>query len=102
MRCRRDLDLPVRNEVDVTSIEWEDSLFRVAVATRDGNHAADDHVYARHVVLATGLEGNGEWQSPTHQGCVAARAIRACRRGDRFQRAEGQTRRRARCGRVRL
>ena len=64
MWCRKTLDLPVRNEVDVTSIEWEDSLFRVAVATRDGNHAADDHVYARHVVLATGLEGNGEWQTP--------------------------------------
>ena len=64
MWCRKTLDLPVRNEVDVTSIEWEDSLFRVALEARDGNHAADDRVYARHIVLATGLEGNGDWQTP--------------------------------------
>jgi cation diffusion facilitator CzcD-associated flavoprotein CzcO len=62
--CRKTLDLPVRNEVDVTSIRWEESLFRVAFEARDGNGVAEDHVYARHVVLATGLEGNGDWQTP--------------------------------------
>jgi FAD-dependent urate hydroxylase len=64
MWCRKTLDLPVRNEVEVTSIRWEESLFRVAFEARDRNGTADDHVYARHVVLATGLEGNGEWQTP--------------------------------------
>jgi FAD-dependent urate hydroxylase len=62
--CRKTLVLPVRNEVDVTSIRWEESLFHVAFAARDGNGVSDDHVYARHVVLATGLEGNGDWQTP--------------------------------------
>ena len=35
MWCRRTLDLPVRNEVDVTSIRWEDNLFRVAFEARE-------------------------------------------------------------------
>ena len=62
--CRKTLDLPVRNETDVTSIRWEESLFRVALEARAGGSVVDDHVYARHVVLATGLEGNGDWQTP--------------------------------------
>jgi cation diffusion facilitator CzcD-associated flavoprotein CzcO len=64
MWCRKTLDLPVRNEIDVTAILWEENLFRVAVETRSNDGAAHDHVYARHVVLATGLEGNGDWQTP--------------------------------------
>jgi cation diffusion facilitator CzcD-associated flavoprotein CzcO len=64
MWCRTTLDLPVQNETDVTAIEWEQSLFRVTLDVRNGSGAANDHVYARHVVLATGLEGNGDWQTP--------------------------------------
>ena len=37
MWCRKTLGLPVRNELDVTSIRWEDSLFRVAFEARDGD-----------------------------------------------------------------
>jgi FAD-dependent urate hydroxylase len=61
--CRKTLDLPVRNDVEVMSIDWEQSLFRVACKAR-GSDAVQDHVYARHVVLATGVEGNGDWQTP--------------------------------------
>lgn len=61
--CRRTLDLPVRNEVEVTAISWEGDLLRVACAAT-GDGAFDDHAYARHVVLATGVEGNGDWQTP--------------------------------------
>jgi cation diffusion facilitator CzcD-associated flavoprotein CzcO len=64
MWCRQTLQLPVRNEAEVTSIRWDDSLFRVAFEAHDGNDVTDDHVYARHVVLATGVEGNGDWQTP--------------------------------------
>jgi cation diffusion facilitator CzcD-associated flavoprotein CzcO len=60
--CRKTLELPVRNEVEVTSIRWEGSLFRVAF--EPGGDGGADNVYARHVVLATGLEGNGDWQTP--------------------------------------
>ena len=64
MWCRRTLDLPVRNEVDVTSIRWEENLFRVAFEARERGSTFSDHLYARHVVLATGLEGSGNWQTP--------------------------------------
>ena len=63
--CRKTLELPVQNEVNVTSICWEQSLFRVVFEARDGTGIAGDHVYARHIVLATGLEGNGDWQTPS-------------------------------------
>lgn len=64
MWCRRTLDLPVRNGVTVTSITWEGTLFRVAFEAHTDDGASSDHVYARHVVLATGVEGNGDWQTP--------------------------------------
>ena len=64
MWCRRTLDLPVRNEVDVRSIRWEENLFRVDFEERGGAGTLSDHLYARHVVLATGLEGNGDWRTP--------------------------------------
>lgn len=73
MWCRKTLDLPVRNEVDVTSIRWEESLFRVAFEARDGNGMVETQVYARHVVLATGLEGNGDWQTPEFIGAALPR-----------------------------
>ncbi|WP_336801148.1 NAD(P)/FAD-dependent oxidoreductase [Kaistia sp. MMO-174] len=51
------LDLPVRNEADVTAFDDEDGLVRLTV---NGNET----VYARKVVLATGLEGIGGWYVP--------------------------------------
>jgi FAD-dependent urate hydroxylase len=55
---RRVLDLPVRNDARVELIEpLGDGLFRVAIA---GGGA----VLARKVVLATGIQGGGEWHTP--------------------------------------
>ena len=55
---RRVLDLPVRNEAKVTAIEpVEPGLFRVVLA---GGEA----LLARKVVLATGIQGGGEWHVP--------------------------------------
>jgi hypothetical protein len=54
---REVLSLPVRNEALVTSIEQHGALVRVAVKDGDG-------VLARKVVLATGLEGIGDWNVP--------------------------------------
>lgn len=55
---RRVLNLPVRNESKVTAIApAADGVHRVALA--DG-----DTVLARKVVLATGIQGGGEWHTP--------------------------------------
>jgi cation diffusion facilitator CzcD-associated flavoprotein CzcO len=59
--CRRVLGLPVENDTDVTSIAWEDGLFRMALTRPTG---AKDDVLARYVVLATGVDGSGDWHVP--------------------------------------
>jgi len=55
---RRVLDLPVRNGAKVELVEpLGDGLFRVAIA-------GAEPVVARKVVLATGIQGGGEWHTP--------------------------------------
>ncbi|MDE1916591.1 MAG: NAD(P)/FAD-dependent oxidoreductase [Sphingomonadales bacterium] len=55
---RQVLDLPVRNDAKVEAIEpLGDGLFRIAIA-------GGDVVLARKVVLATGIQGGGEWHTP--------------------------------------
>lgn len=54
---REALALPVRNDAEVTAFEDEAGLVRLAI--RGG-----EPVYARKVVLATGLEGIGDWYVP--------------------------------------
>lgn len=51
------LNLPVRNDATVTGFEEQGNLVRVRLA--DG-----DSVLARKVVLATGIEGMGDWYVP--------------------------------------
>lgn len=54
---RETLNLPVRNKTKVTLIEnVEPGLFRV--------HSSTGEVLARKVVLATGIQGGGEWHTP--------------------------------------
>lgn len=54
---RRVLDLPVRNDARVTLVEPVGARFRVHLA--DG-----ETLVARKVVLATGIQGGGEWHVP--------------------------------------
>ena len=55
---RRVLDLPVRNDTRLDLVEpLEDGLFRLHLA--DG-----EALLARKVVLATGIQGGGEWHTP--------------------------------------
>jgi cation diffusion facilitator CzcD-associated flavoprotein CzcO len=54
------LDLPVENEVEVTSIEPADDLLLVHLL-RTGQI---ERVHARKIVLATGIEGSGCWRAP--------------------------------------
>lgn len=57
---RRALDLPVENAARVTAIVPEDGLHRLTVDTAEGSRS----VYARKVVLATGIQGGGGWHVP--------------------------------------
>lgn len=57
---RTELDLPVRHGTEASRIEPADDLLRVHVRGPDG-HAM---LLARKVVLATGIEGNGDWRLP--------------------------------------
>lgn len=54
------LDLPVENEVEVTAIEPSGDLLLAHL--RHGRRV--ERVYARKIVLATGIEGNGTWRPP--------------------------------------
>ena len=54
---RETLRLPVRNDTKVTLIEpMEPGLFRV--------HTSSGEILARKIVLATGIQGGGEWHVP--------------------------------------
>ena len=54
---RQVLDLPVRNEARVVGIEPRDGLYRVSLA-------GGETLLARKVILATGIQGGGEWHAP--------------------------------------
>ena len=72
MWYRDTLNLPVRNSTKVTAITPEDGsggIFRIEVAStaaadNDGSSNSSSVLYARKVVLATGIQGGGEWHVP--------------------------------------
>ena len=63
---REVLGLEVCNSVEVTNIAWEGDVFRISLSRHDeiGSKPNVDDVLARHVVLATGVEGSGGWHTP--------------------------------------
>ncbi|WP_455675934.1 FAD/NAD(P)-binding protein [Pradoshia sp.] len=60
---RSTLSLPVLNEVKLRLIEPEPELglHRLSI---EGNGAESNHLLARKVILATGIQGGGEWHIP--------------------------------------
>jgi cation diffusion facilitator CzcD-associated flavoprotein CzcO len=56
------LDLPVRHHTEVVRIEPEVDFLRVY--TKDMPTGARKSLLARKLVLATGIEGNGDWRLP--------------------------------------
>jgi cation diffusion facilitator CzcD-associated flavoprotein CzcO len=55
---RRVLDLPIRNDAKVTAISpLEDGIHRLTLAS-------GETFQARKVILATGIQGGGEWHTP--------------------------------------
>jgi len=59
---REFLGIPVECSTGAGAIEWveDDACFRVPLTSPQG----DRHVYARRVVLATGIDGSGSWKVP--------------------------------------
>lgn len=54
------LELPVENEVEVTSIDSVGDILRANLRRR----GRIERVRARKIVLATGIEGSGRWRAP--------------------------------------
>jgi FAD-dependent urate hydroxylase len=74
---RRTLGIPVRPDTRVGALEWDalESAWRIPCDRQDGaqshapgeaarTRAPGDLLYARRVVLATGIEGSGQWHVP--------------------------------------
>ncbi|MEI8329979.1 MAG: NAD(P)-binding domain-containing protein [Chlamydiia bacterium] len=62
---RNFLNLPIVNNTKVGSIQWSEreNCFIVPITSKG---ASTTSVYARKIVLATGLQGSGEWTIPEH------------------------------------
>jgi cation diffusion facilitator CzcD-associated flavoprotein CzcO len=62
---RRTLEIPVRPETRVGTLHWDGSLGAWALpCTSTNTNTSTDTLYARRVVLATGIDGSGQWQVP--------------------------------------
>jgi len=63
---RRVVGIEVSNGTEVTNVTWDGDVFRLALSRldEDGTASAADDVFARYVVLATGVDGNGAWYTP--------------------------------------
>lgn len=55
------LALPVQNEHHLRDMDWQDGLVRLTFACKDD---VRKYVWARKVVLATGIQGGGKWHIP--------------------------------------
>ncbi|HJL26938.1 MAG TPA: NAD(P)/FAD-dependent oxidoreductase [Polyangiaceae bacterium LLY-WYZ-15_(1-7)] len=60
------LGIPVRSETRVGAMRWneDDQCFDVPVETRTDEGTKAETLHARKVVLATGIEGSGQWFVP--------------------------------------
>jgi cation diffusion facilitator CzcD-associated flavoprotein CzcO len=84
---RRTLALPVQPDTRVTDIAWDadEQAFAVtlvpsterAASRSDGTPASYGTLYARRVVLATGIEGSGRWHVPDEIAAALPRALYA-------------------------
>jgi FAD-dependent urate hydroxylase len=65
---RETLRIPVQSDTTVGALSWDESEQAYLVpctSSRPGGQAIEPVVYARRVVLATGIEGSGQWQIPS-------------------------------------
>lgn len=59
------LKLPVRNNTKIGAIEWSEKE-KCFILPCENNEGCSSVAYARKVILATGLQGSGEWAIPDH------------------------------------
>lgn len=62
---REFLKLPIVNNTKVGSIQWSDKENCFVLPCKSKNNL-QSVVYARKIILATGLQGSGEWHVPDH------------------------------------
>lgn len=69
---RRVLDIPVENNTKAGAIEWSEkqNCFIIPVSPsnqeNDNGTSKEKVLYARKVVLATGIDGSGSWEIPSY------------------------------------
>jgi len=61
---RQTLDIPVRPDTRVGALRWDDGERAWQVPCQGPRHDGAETLYARRVVLATGIDGSGYWQIP--------------------------------------
>ena len=59
---RRVLQLPVRANTELTALRWDAKASAFAATVREDG--GEGLLYARRIVLATGIEGSGDWHVP--------------------------------------
>jgi cation diffusion facilitator CzcD-associated flavoprotein CzcO len=80
---RRTLELPVLPETRVGALAWDASAQAFVVPCTDpASGAARPTLYARRVVLATGIEGSGQWEIPAMVSAALPRRLYAHTRWD--------------------
>jgi cation diffusion facilitator CzcD-associated flavoprotein CzcO len=80
---RRTLQIPVLPDTRVGALAWEPAARAFAVPCTDAaSGAARPTLYARRVVLATGIEGSGQWEVPALISEALPRALYAHTRWD--------------------
>ncbi|QNT79334.1 NAD(P)-binding domain-containing protein [Entomobacter blattae] len=58
---RKVLNLPVKNNYMCKNIEWKDGIIALTFCKSDNTL---ETIYARKIVMATGIDGNGSWFTP--------------------------------------
>jgi xanthine/CO dehydrogenase XdhC/CoxF family maturation factor/cation diffusion facilitator CzcD-associated flavoprotein CzcO len=61
---RKTLEIPVRAETSVGALQWSDAERAWLVPCASGSQPPEELLRARRVVLATGIEGSGQWYIP--------------------------------------
>jgi cation diffusion facilitator CzcD-associated flavoprotein CzcO len=85
------LEIPVRNDARVGEIRWSEKerCFALPVQrARDGG--GSETIYARKVVLATGIQGSGQWHTPQVVACLDKRFYSHTHENIDFERLRGK------------
>ena len=76
---RETLALPVENNSHAGALQWDEkeNCWRVPITSTITKSTRTETLYARKIVLATGIEGSGYWQTPAHVADAVPQRLRA-------------------------